>query len=358
MTVALKGTDVLPLPDCFEPEHAADWHYRPRLERLLAEAEAFRRRHQLAPAGGDRLRTLLLLVDLQKDFCLPEGTLFVGGRSRRGAIEDSRRTAEFIYRNLAHLTEVVCTLDTHHPFQIFFPSFWLDTQGRHPDPHLQLRAEDLGAGRLRPNPLVASWLCDGDQEWLERQVRFYCEQLEAAGKYTLYLWPPHCLLGSDGHSLVGVIEEARAFHAFARGAQNRLEVKGDHPLTENYSVLRPEVLERWDGGALTEPNDDLLERLLAADRLIIAGQAASHCMKSTLEDLLAEIEARDRELAGRVYVLTDCSSSVVVPDPERPGHYLADFTDRAQATLERMAAAGMHLVHSTEPVSAWPGFLR
>ena len=40
------------------------------------------------------------------------------------------------------------------------------------------------------------------------------------------------------------------FHSFARGAQSWVEVKGGNPLTENYSVLRPEVLMRHDGQPL------------------------------------------------------------------------------------------------------------
>ena len=107
---------------------------------------------------------------------------------------------------------------------------------------------------MRPNPAVASWLCNGNYPWLLKQVRFYCAELEKAGKYRLYLWPPHCLLGSDGHALVGVLHEARMFHSFARGAQSWVEVKGGNPLTENYSVLRPEVLMRHDGQPLAQRN--------------------------------------------------------------------------------------------------------
>ena len=187
--------------------------------------------------------------------------------------------------------------------------------------------------------------------------RSYCRRLEEAGKYRLYLWPPHCLLGSEGHALVGVVEEARAFFAFARSAETAVEIKGGHPLTENYSVLAPEVLVRHDGRPLAERNTRLIERLLEADRLILAGQAASHCVKSTAEDLLEEIQRRDPRLAGKVYLLADCMSSVAVPDPDRAGELLFDFTPQAEAALARFAAAGMHVVRSTQPMAEWPGIV-
>jgi nicotinamidase-related amidase len=155
---------------------------------------------------------------------------------------------------------------------------------------------------------------------------------------------------------VGAIEEARLFHAFARQAPAPVEIKGSNSLTENYSVLAPEVLLRHDGGALAERNEVLVETLLASDALIIAGQAASHCVKSTVEDLLDEINRRDPALAGKVYLLADCMSSVAVADPARPGEYLFDFTPDAESALARFAEAGMHVVRSTDPVAGWPGF--
>ena len=93
---------------------------------------------------------------------------------------------------------------------------------------------------------------------------------------------------------------------------------------------------------------------MAADRLVIAGQASSHCVKSTIEDLAAWIEERDRGLARRVYVLEDCMSAVAVPDPARPGQLLADFTESARATLDRCREAGMRVVESTVPMAEWP----
>ena len=201
---------------------------------------------------------------------------------------------------------------------------------------------------------MAKWLCAGNYAWLCAQVRHYCQALEAAGKYQLYLWPPHCLLGSDGHALAGVIHEARMFHAFARTAQSNVEVKGGNPLTENYSVLRPEVLARFDGQPLGQRNTGFVKTLLGADAVAIAGQAASHCVKSTIDDLLTEIVAIDPALAKKVYLITDCMSAVTVPDGQ--GGFAVDFTSAADAALQRFADAGMHLVRSTDPLASWPGF--
>jgi nicotinamidase-related amidase len=47
--------------------------------------------------------------------------------------------------------------------------------------------------------------------------------------------------------------------------------------------------------------------------VIIAGQAKSHCVAWTIDDLLTEIQSQDPSLAQKVYLLEDCSSPVVVP---------------------------------------------
>jgi nicotinamidase-related amidase len=350
----------LPVPPFYDPAHAADWAFQPDPQALLDAALRWRREHGLRPASGDRKRVHLLLIDVQRDFCFPQGTLYVGGRSGTGAVDDNDRIASFLYRNLEAIGEITCTLDTHYPFQIFFPAFWVGEDGLPPAPHQEVTVADLRAGRLRPNPEIAPWVAPegGGLPWLERQVEFYCQELERAGKYRLYLWPLHCLLGGDGHALSGVVQEARLFHAFARSSRAAFEIKGDNPLTENYSVLAPEVRLRHDGGRLAGRNEDFLRILLEADAVVIAGQAASHCVKSSIEDFLDALRASHgeaAELIRKVYVLEDCMSSVTVPDPARPGQFLADFTPQAEEALRRFAEAGMHVVRSTEPMAEWPG---
>ncbi|MBK9259145.1 MAG: nicotinamidase [Polyangiaceae bacterium] len=341
----------LPLPVFYDHKSAERWGYHPNETVLATAADDWRKSMGIRPAASDKTNVHLLLIDVQKDFCHPEGALFVAGRSGRGAIDDSRRIAEFIYKNLDVLTAITTTMDTHFSHQIFFPSFWVDREGGPLGPHRVITTQDVDAGEVRPNPAVAKWLCGGNYTWLCKQVRHYCESLEKAGKYTLYLWPAHCLLGSDGHPLVGAIHEARLFHSYVRGAQSWVEVKGGNPLTENYSVLAPEVLTRFDGQPLGQRNTLFLKTLLAADALVIAGQAASHCVKSSIDDILAEIASVDTALAKKIYLLTDCMSAVTVPDGK--GGYAADFTADADKALAKFAAAGMNLVKSTDSISAW-----
>jgi len=343
----------LPIPHFFDARRAAEYAYRPDAAALAVAAADWRAQHAVRPSAADETRMHLLLIDVQKDFCFPEGTLYVAGRSGTGAIDDSRRIAEFIYRNLGMLTDITTTMDTHLAYQIFFPSFWLDRDDKPLTAHRVVTSSQIEGGEARPNPAVAKWLCNGNYAWLCKQALHYTRELERAGKYQLYLWPPHCLLGSDGHALAGVVHEARLFHSFARVAQSNVEVKGGNPLTENYSVLRPEVLSRFDGSALAQRNTQFVQTLLRADAVIIAGQAASHCVKSTIDDLLGEIAAQDPSLAKKVFLVTDCMSAVTVPDGK--GGLAADFTAQADAALQKFADAGMNLVRSTDPISSWPG---
>ncbi len=342
-----------PIPDFYAPAEADNFAFAPQSQQVFEDARAYRVAHGVAPSASDSLRVHLLLIDVQKDFCFPEGSLFVAGRSGRGALDDNRRIAEFIYRNVANISDITTTMDTHFAFQIFFPSFWLGDDGQPPAPHTTIGTDQIRSGKVRPNPAMAKWLCNGNYGWLLRQVEHYAAELERGKKYQLYLWPPHCLLGSDGHALVGVLQEARLFHAYLRGAQSWVEVKGGNPLTENYSVLRPEVLTRHDGMALGQRNTQFLKTLLAADVVAIAGQAASHCVKSSIDDLLDEIVRTAPELARKVHVLTDCMSAVTVPNGQ--GGFVVDFTDDADGALARFADAGMNLVRSTDPINAWPG---
>ncbi len=336
--------DELPLPSHFDPARVGEiWPVA--YEERARNARAWTEKHELPPASADEVRIGLVCVDVQNTFCIPGFELFVAGRSGTAAVEDNLRLSEFIYRNLGSITAVVPTLDTHRAMQIFHAVWLIGEDGRHPEPYTLVGPEDVEAGRWRVNPAAAESI-GLDAEYAQRQLLHYTQTLAERGKYRLTVWPYHAMLGGIGHALVPAIEEAVFFHAIARSSQPAFEVKGEEPLTEHYSMLGPEVRVGPDGRAIASSNVALTRRLLSFDAIVIAGQAKSHCVAWTIEDLLQGDRDRKRALAPRTYLLEDCTSPVVVPG--------MDYTDDADAAFRRFGAAGMHVVRSTDPIESWP----
>jgi nicotinamidase-related amidase len=152
------------------------------------------------------------------------------------------------------------------------------------------------------------------------------------------------MLGGVGHALVSAVEEAVFFHTVARLSQAELQVKGDDPWTEHYSALGPELGGTGQGGR----NERLVAALTGFDAIIVAGQAKSHCVTWTVADLLAHLQAVNPAAVGRVYLLEDCTSPVVVPGA-------IDYTDEADRAFDQFQDAGMHRVTSSVPMREWPG---
>ena len=337
---------MLPLPPHWNPERVGEL-WRVDYAARFDDAERWRAQHGLRPVADDRFRLALVVVDMQNTFCSPGFELFVAGRSGTGALDDARRLSEFVYRNLDNVTQIVATLDTHQALQIFHPIMLVDDGGSHPEPFTLVSAADVESGRWRINPAAAGGL-GLDPAYAEEHLRYYTRSLEEGGKYNLTIWPFHALLGGIGHALVSTVEEALFFHSIARQAPLDFQPKGDNPLTEHYSMLGPEVEYDLEGEPLGVRNLPLIERLLQYDAVVIAGEAKSHCVAWTIEDLLSDPTVQERGLEEKVYLLEDCSSPVVVPGS-------VDYTDEADAHFARFAESGAHLVRSDQPLAEWPG---
>lgn len=342
------STTQLPIPEFFKRDRVPQIWRVPYQERA-EQAEKWAENYALTPAAGDPKKIGLLLIDVQNTFCNPDFELFVGGKSGTGAIEDNQRLCEFIYRNLALITDIIPTLDTHTAMQIFHPYFWINENGEHPTPSATtISFEDVEKGKWKVNPAVAYSVSNGDYEKLQKHAFHYTRELSQNSKLPLIVWPYHSMLGGIGHALVPAVEEACFFHNIARQSQTLYEAKGSHSLTENYSVLSPEVTTNETGKTIADKNHKLIAKLLNYDTIIIAGQAKSHCVAWTVADLLSEIKTRDPKLAEKVYLLDDCTSPVVVPD-------VVDYSEPAENAFKRFAEAGMHRVKSTDEIVTWPG---
>jgi nicotinamidase-related amidase len=224
---------------------------------------------------------------------------------------------------------MVFSLDTHHVHQIFHPSFWRDANGEPPAPFTPVTSADVKSGKWTPVRDAAACL-------------EYVERLEKTGKYVLTIWPYHALLGGVSHALVPAVMELAMLHALARDRDTVFETKGTHALTENYSVLSPEVTE-LGGKRVGEFNDALFDTLMKHDRVYVFGQAKSHCVLSTLFDMRDRIERTDRALAKKVFILEDAMSPVPAPpiDPLPP---TLDFPRIAERGLDELRVFGMNVV--------------
>lgn len=265
------------------------------------------------------LATQLLLIDPQNDFCdLPAGAGPAGLAPTLpvpGAHADMQRVTAWLRDQTARIDHITVTLDSHQVFDIAHPAFWQHSDGSAVAPFTAMTAAQVRSGTYTPRSAEHS-----------ARALAYLDALEARGRYTLMVWPVHCEIGSWGH---GVHAEVLAACADWQRLQQRAVYnifKGTNPWTEHYSALEAEVPNAQ--APETCLNQALLTTLLQAERLIVAGEASSHCVRSTVEHLLERAPAG---FAQRVVLLTDGMS---------PVH---GFEAEHRAFLQRMQAAGARL---------------
>ena len=331
---------------------------------IMDEALLYAAQNGIQPSSQDRVRVCLFPIDMQRAFCDPNAHQL----PVEGAIHDCARTAEFIYRNLPRITTIIPTLDTHSPIQIFHRMFLVGKDGQPPPANTPITHGDVMSGKWQVNPGVAEALLKGEGPnalpWLKRHLECYTDSLEnprngALSNKTgmLMVWAFHALLGSQGHALMPILEEAFRFHEFARVSPLEITMKGMDPLRESYSVFGPAVKYTHDGKYNHDLDNTLMRHVLSHDMVIVAGEASSHCVLDSLKDMLEEIKRGSfvrggaRALCNKVYIMGNCMSPVVVVR----GDPVLDYTRAANEGLAALEAEGMHLVRSTQPMDEWPG---
>lgn len=262
------------------------------------------------------LNTHLLIIDPQNDFCdIPGAALPVAG-----ANNDLIRLAGLVERLGPALKAITVTLDAHHPVDIAHPAWWQDEAGALPAPFTVISVADVRAGVWRPR--------DPAQQ---AHSLAYVEALAAGGRYPLLVWPEHCLIGSWGHNVHTRLAVALRGWARAACTQVAYVLKGTNPGTEHYSAVAAEVPDPADPDTAVNPR--LLARLASAERILVAGQALSHCVAATVRDLVTQLGS---EAAHRLTLLTDCTSPV------------GGFEAQGQAFIEELRAQGMQVARAED----------
>lgn len=281
------------------------------------------RQARLMPAESDKEKIAVVLVDYQHDFVDPAGTLAVPGAQR-----DVARFLTWFYASAPRITTIYASLDTHLPFQIFFSAWWHNPQtGEHPQPFTPISVADIEHGRWEPLREV---------KWSTH----YTSQLAQQARKDLMIWPHHTMQGTQGHMLVAPISEAIAWHSAARATQPVYIVKGLTPRTEFYGIFGAEVPDPADPPS--HLNASLLDAVMRHDKVYIAGEAKSHCVLETVRQLAAYL-SKQPEFLQRLYLLTDCTSSVQ--------HPAIDFDALAEQELALLQERGVRMVRSVNPLA-------
>ncbi len=249
-------------------------------------------------------RIELLIIDPQNDFCdLPADWCSVDPLTAQavlpalpvaGAHADMLRLAELIRCGADGISAITVTLDSHHRFDIAHPTFWKTGAGEAVAPFTPITASHVRSRDFAPK----------DLSMLPRALA-YLDELEQRGRYTLMVWPVHCEIGSWGHNIHAAVKAAYNAWEDEHLALVRKVNKGSNPWTEHYSALQAEVPDSDDES--TQLNTALIASLDAADMIVIAGEASSHCVRATTEHLIDNLPSRKE---AKVVLLTDCMSPV------------------------------------------------
>ncbi len=233
----------------------------------------------------------LLIIDPQNDFVSNKGSLLVPGASG-----DMDRLAAFIERHGNAIDDIHVTLDSHREIDIAHPIFWVDSDGNHPQPFTSITEDDLDRGRWKTR--LPGW---------NSRARDYTRQLKAQGRYELTIWPAHCVIGSWGHAVYPALSEQLREWERKNFAIVDYVTKGSNIWTEHYSAVKAEVEDSGDPG--TQLNTRLIDVLQdpGTDRILIAGEALSHCVANTIRDIADHF---GEENIKKFVLLRDCSSSV------------------------------------------------
>jgi nicotinamidase-related amidase len=243
----------------------------------------------LKPANENTEQVLVIGIDVQQDF-MDDGALGVPG-----AKEDVKRFTKFIYDNMDKISRIAASIDTHIPHQIFHPCWFIDKNGKNPAPFTQITSADISSGKWTPviYPL---------------QTIEYLKAIETQAKKTLTIWPYHCLIGTQGCSLENQFSNMLNFFEIAKKSVVETIVKGTDPLSEMYGIIKPEYDKK------NYINIKFLNNIEKFDKVIIGGEAKSHCVMESIRQILDYYKDKP-EITSKIYILEDCMS--VIPGCEQ-----------------------------------------
>lgn len=208
------------------------------------------------------MNKLLIIVDPQNDFCDPEGSLYVPG-----AEKDCDIIAKMIQS--IDFTDIFVTLDMHHEYSIYHNIFWNEYEEQY-----MIVNKDNYLTKYTPRNIH-------DIERIKNM--FVCQHKP------IDVWPVHCVIGEWGSSINPVI--ANALSNYTVKTTNRIKYcfKGLDPYEEEYSAFS--IPSKSGGKGIFFY---WVDSYLHHSEIYICGEAASHCVKQTLQDIMYILRTYDK----------------------------------------------------------------
>lgn len=327
------------VPAWYEPDKIGTM-FRPNLDLAVQDGRDYARKHNIPAAASEGAgRMILAVIDMQADFINPPTSNYPGSLCVPGAVGDVDRLCRFIFANVGKIDHIVASLDTHHLFQPFHPYHWQAgpkpavgyQPGDHPAPFTIIRLTDVQEGMWMPtrNP---------------RRIMLMLKRLEQERKKNLCIWPLHCLRGTAGQALDPVLMQLIHFHAGCRNDKYHLTPKGLSHTSEHYGILKAEVT--FDDDWTTQLNMEIVNQWQNADRIYFAGEAKSHCVMETLNQVAEYFGQNSPDVLDRLFVLEDCMSNV--PDIVVNGKVIVPFAQMTKDRFAELSKLGFKFVKSTD----------
>ena len=258
------------------------------------------------------MNTVLLIIDPQNDFCDAKGSLYVPN-----AENDIENLVNLLDKHGDQIDEIIMTADDHIPNDIAHPAFWVDQNGKHPEPFTSISLQDIKDGKYTATAEI------------DRATAIsYIEQLEAKGK-THTIWPQHCISGTWGADIYPKL--LSKIFDWMEGTNKRYCIvrKGWFPYTEHFGAFEAEVTYPMEDTTLF--NAPLARVLDKYSQILIAGEAKSHCVNNTIK----QMNNKAPELVAKLVILDDATS---------PVKGCENFADE---TIKQAKAMGAKVSHTT-----------
>lgn len=243
-------------------------------------------------------KNILFIIDMQNDFTTKEGSLYVNGSEN-----DVNNLCEFIKKNRNAIETIITSQDRHYQYNICHPKFWVDENGEHPLPFTEISSADIAKDKFRPY----------DESILTYIMNYFNKLSNLNKKHTI--WPYHCICGLCNMETKGCKLNSDLLQSIQRWEGQRYGniwyrlYKGENPYTEQYSVFTPfyeAKCENYEVDTNVIIFKDFLKQIDVDDRIFIAGEAQTHCVKETLKDMMHYFP----DYMSRVVILTDCMSPI------------------------------------------------